>query len=140
MLTKPLRSITEQSIEENLMTTLGGSPPLDIFVRTSGVKRLSGFLQWQVCLCFFSPQYLYSPNLSAWVPFVISNTSGHSYFEWGAFIYPSKMISSQNSYPPFTVLRKHPDSHGRYLLAGLRTLGFRAHHIKLPAEGVGPIG
>ncbi|OJA16699.1 hypothetical protein AZE42_07706 [Rhizopogon vesiculosus] len=42
-------SITEQSIDENLMTTLGGSPPLDIFVRTSGVKRLSGFLQWQCC-------------------------------------------------------------------------------------------
>jgi len=77
MLTEPLRSITEQSIEENLMTTLGGSPPLDIFVRTSGVKRLSGFLQWQVCLCFSFPQYLHSPNLSAWAPFAISSTSGH---------------------------------------------------------------
>ncbi|KAG1790295.1 Decaprenyl diphosphate synthase-like protein [Suillus plorans] len=41
--------ITEQIIEENLMTSLGGSPPLDIFIRTSGVKRLSGFLQWQCC-------------------------------------------------------------------------------------------
>ncbi|KIK44282.1 hypothetical protein CY34DRAFT_802782 [Suillus luteus UH-Slu-Lm8-n1] len=41
--------ITEQTIEENLMTSLGGSPPLDIFIRTSGVKRLSGFLQWQCC-------------------------------------------------------------------------------------------
>ncbi|KAG0703769.1 Decaprenyl diphosphate synthase-like protein [Suillus ampliporus] len=42
-------TITEQSIEENLLITLGGSPPLDIFIRTSGVKRLSGFLQWQCC-------------------------------------------------------------------------------------------
>jgi len=41
--------ITEQSIDENLMTTLTGSPPLDIFVRTSGAKRLSGFLLWQCC-------------------------------------------------------------------------------------------
>ena len=30
------------------MTTLGGSPPLDIWVRSSGVKRLSDFLVWQV--------------------------------------------------------------------------------------------
>ena len=30
------------------MTTLGGSPPLDIWVRSSGVKRLSDFLMWQV--------------------------------------------------------------------------------------------
>ncbi len=30
------------------MTTLAGSPPLDIIVRTSGVKRLSDFFLWQV--------------------------------------------------------------------------------------------
>jgi hypothetical protein len=30
------------------MTTLGGSPPLDILIRSSGVKRLSDFLMWQV--------------------------------------------------------------------------------------------
>jgi hypothetical protein len=53
MLINTRRLITEQTIEENLMTSLGGSPPLDIFIRTSGVKRLSGFLQWQVCLCSF---------------------------------------------------------------------------------------
>ncbi|KAF9460643.1 Decaprenyl diphosphate synthase-like protein [Collybia nuda] len=41
--------ITEEDIEAELMTTKGGSPPLDILVRTSGVKRLSDFLLWQCC-------------------------------------------------------------------------------------------
>lgn len=43
------RCITEQDIDKHLMTSMGGSPPLDILVRTSGVKRLSDFLLWQVC-------------------------------------------------------------------------------------------
>ncbi|KAG6328442.1 hypothetical protein ID866_10647, partial [Astraeus odoratus] len=48
-LSSPLHStITEETIEAQLSTTLAGSPPLDVFVRTSGVKRLSGFLTWQV--------------------------------------------------------------------------------------------
>ena len=34
------------------MTSLGGSPPLDILIRSSGVKRLSDFLMWQVCSNF----------------------------------------------------------------------------------------
>ncbi|KAH7904797.1 Decaprenyl diphosphate synthase-like protein [Hygrophoropsis aurantiaca] len=34
-------------INAHLSTTLAGSPPLDILIRTSGVKRLSGFMQWQ---------------------------------------------------------------------------------------------
>ncbi|KIM54456.1 hypothetical protein SCLCIDRAFT_136727 [Scleroderma citrinum Foug A] len=40
-------TITEHTIESHLSTALAGSPPLDVFVRTSGVKRLSGFLTWQ---------------------------------------------------------------------------------------------
>ncbi|KAI9573671.1 Decaprenyl diphosphate synthase-like protein [Boletus coccyginus] len=40
-------TITEDAIDAHLSTSLAGSPPLDIFVRTSGVKRLSGFLNWQ---------------------------------------------------------------------------------------------
>lgn len=44
----PFSTITEESINSHLSTSLAGSPPLDIFVRTSGVKRLSGFLNWQV--------------------------------------------------------------------------------------------
>ncbi|KAI0074203.1 Di-trans-poly-cis-decaprenylcistransferase [Panus rudis PR-1116 ss-1] len=41
--------ITERDIDEHLMTSLAGSPPLDILVRTSGVKRLSDYLVWQAC-------------------------------------------------------------------------------------------
>jgi len=40
--------ITEEDIEKYMMTNLAGSPPLDILVRSSGVKRLSDFLMWQV--------------------------------------------------------------------------------------------
>lgn len=42
------RPITEKDIEDHLMTTKVNSPPLDILIRTSGVKRLSDFLLWQV--------------------------------------------------------------------------------------------
>ena len=44
--------ITEEGIERYMMTNLAGSPPLDILVRTSGVKRLSDFLMWQVGVRF----------------------------------------------------------------------------------------
>ena len=49
------RSITEKDIDDHLMTSLAGSPPLDILIRTSGVNRLSDFLLWQV-----KPIYLLS--------------------------------------------------------------------------------
>lgn len=42
------REITDAKMYENLYTTQGGSPPLDILIRTSGVKRLSDFLLYQV--------------------------------------------------------------------------------------------
>lgn len=45
------RVITEQDIDSQMMTSLGDSPPLDILVRTSGVKRLSDYLLWQVSIC-----------------------------------------------------------------------------------------
>ncbi|KAG5338042.1 hypothetical protein C0989_008346 [Termitomyces sp. Mn162] len=41
------RVITEDDIDRQLLTSLGGSPPLDVLVRTSGVKRLSDYLLWQ---------------------------------------------------------------------------------------------
>ncbi|KAF8967263.1 Decaprenyl diphosphate synthase-like protein [Flammula alnicola] len=39
--------ILEDHIDSQLLTSLGGSPPLDVLVRTSGVKRLSDFMLWQ---------------------------------------------------------------------------------------------
>lgn len=41
--------ITEEDIEAELLTSAPGSPPLDILVRTSGVRRLSDYYLWQVC-------------------------------------------------------------------------------------------
>ena len=42
------RPVTEKDIEDHLMTAKVNSPPLDILIRTSGVKRLSDYLLWQV--------------------------------------------------------------------------------------------
>ena len=41
--------ISEEDVDAHIMTNARGSPPLDILVRTSGVKRLSDYLLWQVC-------------------------------------------------------------------------------------------
>ncbi|KAJ3577035.1 hypothetical protein NP233_g45 [Leucocoprinus birnbaumii] len=38
----------QEETDKHLMTSIHGSPPLDILVRTSGVKRLSDFMLWQV--------------------------------------------------------------------------------------------
>jgi ditrans,polycis-polyprenyl diphosphate synthase len=46
--------ITEEDIEAELMTSAPGSPPLDILVRTSGVRRLSDYYLWQVCMIPFT--------------------------------------------------------------------------------------
>lgn len=40
-----VESITTETIDRNMYTA--GCPPLDIFVRTSGVERLSDFMLWQ---------------------------------------------------------------------------------------------
>jgi ditrans,polycis-polyprenyl diphosphate synthase len=54
-MTCPFRSnITEKDIDAQLMTSRVGCPPLDILIRTSGVKRLSDFLLWQVTVSPFS--------------------------------------------------------------------------------------
>lgn len=102
MLINTRRLITEQTIEENLMTSLGGSPPLDIFIRTSGVKRLSGFLQWQVCLYSFPVFHLPINNPCSFCLFIF-HLSGHS-FSGENGIYSSKMSFSPNSFVLLTVL------------------------------------
>ncbi|KAF5391454.1 hypothetical protein D9757_001887 [Collybiopsis confluens] len=42
-----IENITEDTINSHLMSVQRGSPPLDILVRTSGVKRLSDYMLWQ---------------------------------------------------------------------------------------------
>lgn len=42
-------NITEDDIDAELYTSVAGNGPVDILVRTSGVKRLSDFLMWQAC-------------------------------------------------------------------------------------------
>jgi len=42
-----IEPITENDIEDHLLTAKVNTPPLDILIRTSGVKRLSDYLLWQ---------------------------------------------------------------------------------------------
>ncbi|KAK2459495.1 hypothetical protein APHAL10511_008479 [Amanita phalloides] len=60
-------TLTEHDITSHLMITRAGSPPLDILIRTSGVKRLSDFMLWQCCentQIHFSKAYW--PEYSIW--------------------------------------------------------------------------
>lgn len=42
-------NITEEDISAELFTTKGGNNPVEILIRTSGARRFSDFLLWQVC-------------------------------------------------------------------------------------------
>ena len=53
-----LRGITEDDVDAHMMTSVVNSPPLDILIRTSGVKRLSDFLTWQVSDVHASSPYI----------------------------------------------------------------------------------
>ncbi|THH26741.1 hypothetical protein EUX98_g7446 [Antrodiella citrinella] len=59
--------ITEKDVDAHLMTTVSGSPPLDILIRTSGVRRLSDYLLWQ---CSENTQIQFSsaywPDFGLW--------------------------------------------------------------------------
>lgn len=87
------RRITEDDLERYMMTNLAGSPPLDILIRSSGVRRLSDFLTWQVRFNFQSdaerlmtyelfagfgkrPAPLYSDVLARY--WILGPISGHS--------------------------------------------------------------
>ncbi|PFH46072.1 hypothetical protein AMATHDRAFT_70663 [Amanita thiersii Skay4041] len=66
--------ITEEDITSHLMLTRAGSPPLDVLVRTSGVKRLSDFMLWQSCegaQIYFSSSYW--PEFGFWdfIPIIL---------------------------------------------------------------------
>ncbi|KAK0487504.1 Di-trans-poly-cis-decaprenylcistransferase [Armillaria novae-zelandiae] len=66
--------ISTQDIEDNLMTSKAGSPPLDIMIRTSGVKRLSDYLSWQCCedtQIQFSSAYWPDFGLFDFVPIIL---------------------------------------------------------------------
>ncbi|KIK57828.1 hypothetical protein GYMLUDRAFT_228990 [Collybiopsis luxurians FD-317 M1] len=53
-------NITEDTIDSHLMSVQQGSPPLDILVRTSGVKRLSDYMLWQASPCCENTQLHFS--------------------------------------------------------------------------------
>jgi ditrans,polycis-polyprenyl diphosphate synthase len=57
------RPITEKDIEDRLLTAKVKTPPLDILIRTSGVKRLSDYLLWQVSSAF-TPGHLHALTIS----------------------------------------------------------------------------
>ncbi|KAI0784353.1 dehydrodolichyl diphosphate synthetase [Abortiporus biennis] len=66
--------ITEEDIDRNLMMSLVNSPPLDILIRTSGVKRLSDYLLWE-CSENTQIQFLscYWPDIGLWdlIPIIL---------------------------------------------------------------------
>ncbi|TDL24879.1 Di-trans-poly-cis-decaprenylcistransferase [Rickenella mellea] len=69
-----LDDITEDSIDAEMMTTARGSPPLDILVRTSGVRRLSDFMLWQCCentQIHFTPTYWPDFGMREFIPVIL---------------------------------------------------------------------
>ncbi|KAJ3931484.1 MAG: putative undecaprenyl diphosphate synthase-domain-containing protein [Lentinula lateritia] len=70
----PIEEISEDTINSHLMSVKRGSPPLDILVRTSGVKRLSDFMLWQCCentQLHFSNTYWPDFGLFDFVPIIL---------------------------------------------------------------------
>jgi ditrans,polycis-polyprenyl diphosphate synthase len=60
------RPITENDIEDRLLTAKVNTPPLDILIRTSGVKRLSDYLLWQVSPPSRQVTFTHSPPGTGW--------------------------------------------------------------------------
>ncbi len=59
-------SLTLNGLEGKLYTA--GSPPVDVMIRTSGEKRLSEFLNWQLCdsMCQIEFLDIYWPEFKFW--------------------------------------------------------------------------
>ncbi|KAF8633468.1 hypothetical protein AX15_001428 [Amanita polypyramis BW_CC] len=96
-------TVTEHDIASHLMITRAGSPPLDVLVRTSDVKRLSDFMLWQA-----SP--IHSPKL-------------HSPFLRGAMDYsfalpPGSLLSYILGIPivGISCLSRHAIPHDHFIL------------------------
>ncbi|KZT35469.1 Di-trans-poly-cis-decaprenylcistransferase [Sistotremastrum suecicum HHB10207 ss-3] len=69
-----LSSLTEKDVDKHLYTSQVGSPPVDILIRTSGVKRLSDFLLWQCCedtQIQFTPTYWPDFGLRDMIPILL---------------------------------------------------------------------
>ncbi|KDQ12894.1 hypothetical protein BOTBODRAFT_176038 [Botryobasidium botryosum FD-172 SS1] len=70
-----VNDISEHDIEDHMPTALGGSTPVDILVRTSGVKRLSDYMLWQVCdntQIHFLPTYWPDFALQHMIPVILA--------------------------------------------------------------------
>ena len=50
--------ISDSMVSAEMEIQAAGNPPLDILLRTGGVKRLSDFLTWQVRVDFLYISYL----------------------------------------------------------------------------------
>ncbi|KXN81269.1 hypothetical protein AN958_05356 [Leucoagaricus sp. SymC.cos] len=65
---------TVEEVDRHMMLTARGSPPVDILIRTSGVKRLSDFLLWQCCentQIQFSSKYWPEFGLWDFIPIIL---------------------------------------------------------------------
>ncbi|KAL4248480.1 Alkyl transferase [Abortiporus biennis] len=83
--------ITEEDIDRNLMMSLVNSPPLDILIRTSGVKRLSDYLLWE-CSENTQIQFLscYWPDIGLWdlIPIILEYQRKATMFHVGDVVPP----------------------------------------------------
>ncbi|GJJ12358.1 hypothetical protein Clacol_006599 [Clathrus columnatus] len=69
-----LSMITEDDINAELFTTKGDNDPVEVLIRTSGVRRFSDFLMWQCCedvQVHFTPVYWPDFGLRQFIPIIL---------------------------------------------------------------------